>query len=349
MGPNKMTMRKAIFGNLLVIAISLVVSVAVAEFVCRFLPFTNDTDPAYKLAHPVLPFVMRPNSESVSLQGHVIKTNSQGLRDFEYSVQKPSGTFRILVLGDSVSYAYGQDMENGFAKVLERQLNAAQDKRYKSVEVINAAHNGFHILDQYNYLRLYGLAYSPDALIIGINSSHFAAESQSVIIKDGVDFAPGSAWLRWGIPPWVKRVLRRSYLYMTIGTAYRNRVYEGSNAGGQAAVVDEESRKIAETTAAHLDEMLSLAAKNALPIYFVYQPNRRETTSGSYEAPMLVQLIRDRESQGGLIYVDTLRDFQKFAQNTNEVFPVTDGAHPNAKGHRILADGLFNQLAAKIR
>lgn len=145
---------KFVLSIFILIFISLTLAVLAAELMCRFLPNSHDTDPTYKLEHLVLPFVMKPNSESVTLHGHTITINSHVLRDFDYSYEKPSDTFRILVLGDSVSYAYGQDFQDGFAKVLERQFNAVKNKKYASIEVINAAHNGFHILDQYNYLRL---------------------------------------------------------------------------------------------------------------------------------------------------------------------------------------------------
>lgn len=33
-----------------------------------------------------------------------VKLNSQGLRDYEYSLEKPEKVFRILVLGDSMTF-----------------------------------------------------------------------------------------------------------------------------------------------------------------------------------------------------------------------------------------------------
>lgn len=344
---------KIVLNNFILILISLMLSLFAAELICRFLPNSNDTDPTYKLEHPVLPFVMKPNSVSVTLHGHTITINSHGLRDFEYSYHKPLDTFRILVLGDSVSYAYGQEMQDGFAKVLERQLNASKNKKYARIEVINAAHNGFHIADQYNYLRLYGLGYSPDALVMGVNSSHFASESQRMIIKDGVDFAPGSLWLRLHIPPWVKRSLRNSHLYMTIGNAYRNRVSGGSNSNERTSVSEEYLKKTADLTlkkvADDLEKFLSLTSKNSLTTYLLYQPNRSETLSGAYDAPPLLDQIRSLEKEGRLTFVDSITEFGKYKLNTNEIFPVNDGAHPNANGHKILAGLLFDKLIDKVQ
>ena len=262
--------KKGIIQNLILISVSLVFAIGATEIICRFLPLSNDTDPSYKLEHPVLPWVMKPNSESVSLLGHTITINSHGLRDFEYAYQKPESTFRILVLGDSVTFAYGQDAKDGFARVLEMRLNAVKDKKYAKVEVINAAHNGFNILDEYNYLRLYGLKYSPDALVVGVNNSDFTTESLSIIIKDGVDFATGSFWLRLHVPPWVKRTLRNSHLYMIIAAVYANRGFGGSNSRDQLEMPKEDVKKTLEATADHLEKLLSLASKNTLPVYFFF-------------------------------------------------------------------------------
>jgi lysophospholipase L1-like esterase len=345
-----MTMkRQTIISNLILLCISLAFSIGAAEMICRFLALSNDSDPSYKLAHPVLPFVLKPNSESVSLLGHTITINSHGLRDAEYPYRKPEGTFRILVLGDSIPFAYGQDAKDGYAKVLERRLNAVKDKKYAKIEVINAAHSGFNILDEYNYLRLYGLKYSPDALVVGVTNNDFTPESLNLVIEDGIDSAPGSLWLRLHVPPWVKKILRKSHLYMTVGWVYRNGGFGGFRSRDQVKMSRDDFKKTLETTAGHLQRLISLASENALPVYFVAQPGRQETMSRSYEVPQFIQQIRDLEKDGKLTFVDTIDDFANYALSTEEIFPIKDGVHPNAKGHQILADRLFESLIVKIQ
>jgi hypothetical protein len=190
-------------------------------------------------------------------------------------------------------------------------------------------------------------------VVIGVNSSHFAIESQRMIIKDGVDFAPGSLWLRLHVPPWVKRALRNSYLYMTIGNAYRNRVFGESNTNKRIAVSEEDSKKIADLTfkkvADDLEKLLSLTFKNSLMTYVLYQPNRNETITGAYDAPFLLNQIRSHEKEGRLTFVDSITEFGKYKLDTNEIFPVNDGSHPNANGHKILASRLFDRLIVQVQ
>ena len=51
-----------------------------------------------------------------------VNINKAGFRDYEYSVDKPEGVFRIAVLGDSLIFGFGVNLEDTFPKVLERML-----------------------------------------------------------------------------------------------------------------------------------------------------------------------------------------------------------------------------------
>lgn len=51
--------------------------------------------------------------------------NSHGMRDREQSVEKPSGTFRIIALGDSIVYGFGVRIEDALPKKLERTRQLA--------------------------------------------------------------------------------------------------------------------------------------------------------------------------------------------------------------------------------
>ena len=55
--------------------------------------------------------------------GHPIEINSDGFRDYEYSLDKPEGVYRIALFGDSMCFGQGLALEDIYAKVLERILN----------------------------------------------------------------------------------------------------------------------------------------------------------------------------------------------------------------------------------
>jgi lysophospholipase L1-like esterase len=50
------------------------------------------------------------------------RINAQGFRDRERVRPKPSGMYRILVLGDSVTFGFGVQPEESFTRLLEAEL-----------------------------------------------------------------------------------------------------------------------------------------------------------------------------------------------------------------------------------
>lgn len=91
--------------------------------------------------------------------GRSLTINSKGLRGREYPYEKPDGTTRILVLGDSFTWGYGVGDNEVFTNVLERQLAG-------SYEVINTGVSGWGTDQEYLFLVNEGLRYSPDIVIL---------------------------------------------------------------------------------------------------------------------------------------------------------------------------------------
>lgn len=92
-----------------------------------------------------------------------VTINSRGLHDFERDHDKPASTTRILVLGDSFTEALHVPFDDGFTKVLERQLNrdAAQP-----VEVLNSGVSGYGTASETLYFENEGWRYQPDAVLL---------------------------------------------------------------------------------------------------------------------------------------------------------------------------------------
>lgn len=65
-----------------------------------------------------------------------VAINSDGLRGREINTPKPPHTFRILAVGDSVTFGYGVREEDTYVKVLERRLNEGESGG-REFEVLN--------------------------------------------------------------------------------------------------------------------------------------------------------------------------------------------------------------------
>jgi len=111
-----------------------------------------------------LGYSLKPNLKT-SFQGHLLLTNSRGLRDREYNINKKP-YLRVLALGDSFTFGEGVEIEDTFVKVLERNLK----KRYpgKQIEVINAGVPGYGNDQELQFLKDEGKNYKPDLVLLGL-------------------------------------------------------------------------------------------------------------------------------------------------------------------------------------
>ena len=94
---------------------------------------------------PGLQFELKPNTYSI-WQGAKTYINSKGLRDKEYKIPKPDNTFRIIGLGDSVTFGASIDQNDTFLNLIEHELNNYYDK---NIEVLNAGVSAYNSLQQY--------------------------------------------------------------------------------------------------------------------------------------------------------------------------------------------------------
>ncbi len=103
-------------------------------------------------------------SLDVDLGSFRLRTNRLGLRGPEIEPAKPAGTFRILVLGDSVAFGWGVDDDVTFLRRWEAELNGRGDgRRY---EVVNTGHPMYDTTQEAALLREEGLALRPDLVLL---------------------------------------------------------------------------------------------------------------------------------------------------------------------------------------
>lgn len=136
-----------------------------------------------------------PNSQGVFKQeGNIVtnvKINSQGFRDYEYSVKKPAGTFRILGFGDSFTWGHGVELDETYLKVLEKKLNS-QNKNFR-YEVLNFGVGGYKTVGSIEILKK-NLDYKPDMIIIllSVNDAKLAEQiAGKGILKEKMINLPG--------------------------------------------------------------------------------------------------------------------------------------------------------------
>lgn len=95
-----------------------------------------------------------------------IRVNSDGLRDREHTKEKPPGTLRVAVLGDSYAEALQVPAESTFWSVAERRLQECAALGGRKVEFINFGVSGFSTARELIMLRTHVRQYSPDVVVL---------------------------------------------------------------------------------------------------------------------------------------------------------------------------------------
>jgi len=145
-----------------------------------------------------------PESVSYLLGGNRVTINAHGLRDGEIPYEKSATEKRILVLGDSVAFGWGTSQGENFSDQMELLL---REQTGTAWQVINAGVNGYNTKQEATFLRLEGMRYAPDYVLL-------------VYVSNDVDavFDPNeTTWRRhpsWpsSLPDAINRLRQRSYL-----------------------------------------------------------------------------------------------------------------------------------------
>jgi lysophospholipase L1-like esterase len=111
--------------------------------------------------NPRLRFDLRPNGRARAEV--VYRVNAEGLRGPETTVEKPAGTRRIAVLGDSIAFGYWVAEQDAFPAQLQQLLSAGGGG---PVEVLNFGVPGYNLEQEIETLRAKALAFAPDAVVV---------------------------------------------------------------------------------------------------------------------------------------------------------------------------------------
>lgn len=117
---------------------------------------------------PVTGWTLMPNrSFTYRKEGFSQSTiNSHGMRDVERSLVKPANTYRIAVVGCSVTEGNQVAISDTYCSVLERKLN--KDNPGKHFEVLNFAVSAYTLGQEYLRLKNFALRFQPDMVVFTV-------------------------------------------------------------------------------------------------------------------------------------------------------------------------------------
>jgi lysophospholipase L1-like esterase len=193
------------------------------------------------------------------------RTNAQGFRDDEnYKYDKPAGSRRVLLLGDSHTQGSEVRQSSTFSKVLERRLR----ERGVDAQVLNTGISGFGTAEQLMFLEREGMKYHPDAVVLAffandfddsVKSGLYRLENGQLVVRK-TEHIPGvNAIALMNAVPGVSWLSQNSYLF----SLFVNTVWETAKRG------------------------LSIAARKQLTTEYAISTSE----AGNYERNLVVALI----------------------------------------------------------
>lgn len=237
-----------------------------------------------------------------------IKTNSKGLRDKEYSINKPKNTFRVAVIGDSISMPGGVDIEDAYHTLLEDRLN--KENRNVSYEFINFSVAGYNLRQYLGVMEHKAKKYAPDLILIG-----FAWNDCYV--------PPDEMFEKLFVPKRESHPLYESFALKLFRRVYRNKeILRRTN-----VAPTEDQMKYMEKMFAKMHEF---SKKHNIPIVVIYLSIREK------DSKPIESLIK-RNKFFSFDAASSIRGSSDY-----RIYPIDD--HPNAEAHKIFADRIYNFL-----
>jgi lysophospholipase L1-like esterase len=155
---------------LLIIVTALVGIIVIVEGSLRLIVGLGN--PLIYLANEEIGYLLAPNQQ-VRRRGNRIEINQYSMRSKAIAPQKPTSTWRIMLLGDSiVNGGWWTDRDETISALIEGQLTS--NSTAYIVEVLNASANSWGPRNQLAYLRRFGL-FEADALVLIINTDDLFA------------------------------------------------------------------------------------------------------------------------------------------------------------------------------
>ncbi len=313
---------KFISKNIFLLFISITLTLLVAEIFIRIIGYRKK----YEL----------DEKKALQWQYDAKKThNSMGFRDYEYSVEKPEGVFRIFVLGDSYSYGQLIKMTETYSKVLEKLLNEKYSPKH--FEVINSSFLGLDTERELKRLKNEGLRLSPDMVILGYclnDPSHdsgitqWREEEKKEKIKNLFNN---------------ERLLKCSDLYwflkIRVDLLLSIKIFERS-----FLKLYDKNSKIWKDFEKSFDGICKLTEEKNIPLLVVIFPCFYQLNK---DYPFFKAHLQLRElcNENGVKALD-LFDFYKGIPDKSLWAKTTipNDTHPNSKAHQIAASAIFNEV-----
>jgi lysophospholipase L1-like esterase len=290
--------------------------------------------------------LMKPGSH-YEWQGIPVDINSHGLRGAETSYEKPSDTFRILNLGDSIVMGWGVHEENTYGQRLESLLNDGSDSDF-NFEVINAGVPGWSLDNALSYLQAEGLKYGPDLLVLDLTIANDINGQSALLAGDDQGLF---RWLSDHTYLWPFLQSQASWAKARAHGKDRVDTINPPTNPAKYFPLDPESKRWTERWNSIL-EINRLAKEKNVPVVLVLFPLEFQVLDKSYST-LPQEVFMAKAAEAGIPTLDLLPTLQQVCQEKpggacqlEDRYLFADvWMHPSAAGHKLIAVELEAFLA----
>jgi lysophospholipase L1-like esterase len=259
------------------------------------------------------------------LMGVDVSINRHGFRDGDYCLEKPRDTYRILMLGDSLTFGWGVAQGERFSDVLQGMLNASGEADRK-VQIVNTGVGNYNTAQEVAFFGARGRGWKPDMVIVNF----FINDAEPTPTKQVRWVFRHSYLARWA---WGRfDLLQRRFLAAPRYDEYYASLYQENQPGWLAC---QES----------IRRLVRMSREDGFALVLAILPELH-SVEPQYMFRAVEQKIVERAHEAGVEHVVALSPcFQGHRPQSLWVSP--DDAHPNAAGHRIIAEGLYAYLTGE--
>jgi hypothetical protein len=249
-------------------------------------------------------------------------TNRWGMRDRDYEKEKPTGVYRIVLLGSSHEVGSGVRDDETFENIVEDRLNQATFAGdVPKLEILNLAVGGYGVLRKLGRLEYDGLEFSPDAVLFSVNSGDrvFDLGDMTKIVRS-------------------KRPVPFDFLNVIFQQARVDARLE------DLVIRHRLQPYVPDMFAAAFGRLRQQCDARGIRCFVLYRP--MATDPAQIEPARRSEVLRlAREAR--LEVLDLSAAFDNVHDRDSLVLTPWDD-HTNALGHRLLADVLYEQLAKAL-
>jgi hypothetical protein len=257
-----------------------------------------------------------PASRSTVYDGAPLSTNSWGMRDGERTLAKPAGTYRIALFGPSDVAGEGVADDQTFASLTEARLDSAERAAHRRVEILNFGQPGTSLAQQVWRLEQQGLRFSPDLIVLTVHPFDlaFLQQSFSTAAEDGYPI-PDTG---------LARVVASVGIGPGLGGNPANlRLVEGA--------LDRRLFRWAQELGARVGATVAVLALRTADV----------------DSPGNLPTTRRALAAADIPLIDCTHVWD--GRRQSELRISDEDSHPNAAGHRLIADCLYQGLARHAR